>query len=107
MESNLYRRLSLDPSFASWFHFKYCHTTVSDLCFFQNPQKANLNPVLPIYFAHVINDHKLTVENYRRIITAIKNDVDALGDRTSYRLSVECNSDIDAGKLLRMVRQTL
>jgi hypothetical protein len=78
-EKDLQTRLIVEPSFISWFHFKFCYTTTSDLCLFHSNKISNFNPVPPTYFIHVVNDGKLNKSDYTRIISAIKNDAYELG----------------------------
>ena len=80
-EKDLQTRLTLDPSFASWFYFKFCYMTPSDLCLFDYNSKTDnyLQPVPPTYFIHVANDKKLNESDYVKILSALRNDSYALG----------------------------
>lgn len=78
-DRDLKTRLELDPSFASWFYFKFCYMMTSDLCLFQANKISYFNPVPPTYFVHVLNDAKLNKSDYIKVISAIQNDSYDLG----------------------------
>lgn len=79
LDRDLQTRLMVDSAFASWFHFKFCHTITSDLCLFQSNNMLNFNPVPPTFFVHVVNDAKLNKSDYIKLMTAIKDNAYELG----------------------------
>ena len=72
-------RLSLDPEFANWFHFRYCYqNSLPDTCPGSNGT-FYLSPVPPSYFIHAAQDTQYKLSDYTQLILEIQKDSLNLG----------------------------
>ena len=83
--TELQTRLQLDPVFANWFYFDYCHTKkpnskTNEFCPFGNSTDYHhYQPVPPTFFLHSVNDELFNLSDYVSLVQKVRQDSLNLG----------------------------